>query len=125
MGVQASQIILPNQGKNQVDLSRFNILYVNELKKQLTSKGSIGDLITDSARTLLIIDLLNLKEQESVLCSRLLNYIMNSTEFFTLENLEKDFNWRVDKFAYKIELRMLYWTLLACSRYSPDNIINL
>lgn len=109
----------------RVDLSRFNILYVNELKKQLTSKGSIGDLITDSARTLLIIDLLNLKEQESVLCSRLLNYIMNSTEFFTLENLEKDFNWRVDKFAYKIELRMLYWTLLACSRYSPDNIINL
>ncbi|MFX1278163.1 MAG: hypothetical protein ACFFA3_02030 [Promethearchaeota archaeon] len=109
----------------RVDLSRFNTLYVNELKKQLTSKGSIGDLITDSARTLLIIDLLNLKEQESVLCSRLLNYIMNSTEFFTLENLEKDFNWRVDKLAYKIELQMLYWTLLACSQYSPGNIINL
>jgi hypothetical protein len=108
-----------------VNLSGFVTSYVDELKKKLTSRGSIGDLITDSAITLLILDLLDLKEQESILCSRLLNYIMNSTEFFSLENLEKDFNWRIDKLAYKIELRMLFWALLACSQYSPDNVMNL
>ncbi|MFX1428131.1 MAG: hypothetical protein ACFFBE_16880 [Promethearchaeota archaeon] len=108
-----------------IDLSRFNMLYVDELKKKLTSRGSIGDLITNSARTLLILDLLDLKEQESILCSRLLNYIVNSTDFFSLENLDKDFNWRIDKLAYKVELRMLFWALLACSQYSPDHLINL
>jgi hypothetical protein len=110
---------------NKLDLSGFNTPYIDELKKRLTSKGSIGDLITDSARALLILDLLDLKDQESVLCSRLLQYIMNTTDFFTLDNLEKDFNWRIDKVAYKIELRMLFWALLACAQYSPDNIINL
>jgi len=91
----------------------------------LTSKGAIRDQITDSARTLLILDLLDLKDQESVLCSRLLQYVMNTTDFFTLDNLEKDFNWRIDKIAFKIELRMLFWALLACTQYSPDNIVNL
>ena len=110
---------------NKLDLSGFNTPYIDELKKRLTSKGSIGDLITDSARALLILDLLDLKDQESVLCSRLLQYIMNTTDFFTLDNLEKDFNWRIDKVAYKIELRMLFWALLACAQYSPDNILNL
>jgi hypothetical protein len=108
-----------------VNLSRFHRPYLDELKKRLTSKGAIGDLVTDSARTLLIIELLNLKDQESVLCSRLLQYIMNTADFFSLENLEKDFNWRIDKTAYKIELRMLFWALLACTQYSPENIVNL
>jgi len=108
-----------------VKLTRFIVPYMNELKKILTSKGSIGDSITESAKTLLILVLLDLKEQESILCSRLLNYIIKSTDFFNLENLNKDFNWRVDKLAYKIELRMLFWALLACSQYSPDNLLNL
>ena len=107
-----------------VNLSRFKTPYIDEIKKRLTSKGSIGDQITDSARTLLILDLLDLKDQESVLCSRLLQYVMNTTDFFTLDNLEKDFNWRIDKIAYKIELRMLFWALLACTQYSPNNIVN-
>lgn len=108
-----------------VNVSRFKTSYIDEIKKKLTSKGAIGDQITDSARTLLILDLLDLKDQESVLCSRLLQYVMNTTDFFTLDNLEKDFNWRIDKIAFKIELRMLFWALLACTQYSPDNIVNL
>ena len=108
-----------------VNVSRFKTSYIDEIKKMLTSKGAIRDQITDSARTLLILDLLDLKDQESVLCSRLLQYVMNTTDFFTLDNLEKDFNWRIDKIAFKIELRMLFWALLACTQYSPDNIVNL
>jgi len=108
-----------------VDLTKYFLPYMNELKKLLTSKGSIDDSITESARVLLILDMLDLKEQETILCSRLLNYIIKSTEFFSLENIDKDFNWRVDKIAYKIELRMLFWALLACSQYSPNNLLNL
>ncbi|MFX0082756.1 MAG: hypothetical protein ACFE94_13480 [Candidatus Hodarchaeota archaeon] len=108
-----------------VKLTELSVPYVNELKKLLTPKGAISDSITESAKTLLILDMLNLKEQESILCSRLLNYIIKSTDFFNLENLDRDFNWRIDKLAYKIELRMLFWALLACSQYSPKNLLNL
>ena len=108
-----------------IDLSKFNTPYINELKKSLTPNGAIDDLITESARTLLILNLLDMKNQESVLCSRLLNFIIRSTDFFSLENLNKDFNWRIDKIAYKIELRMLFWALLACTQYIRSDFLNL
>ena len=108
-----------------IDLSKFNTPYINELKKGLTPNGAIDDLITESARTLLILNLLDMKNQESVLCSRLLNFIIRSTDFFSLENLNKDFNWRIDKIAYKIELRMLFWALLACTQYTRSDFLNL
>lgn len=108
-----------------IDLSKFNTPYINELKKGLTLNGAIDDLITESARTLLILNLLDMKNQESVLCSRLLNFIIRSTDFFSLENLNKDFNWRIDKIAYKIELRMLFWALLACTQYIRSDFLNL
>jgi hypothetical protein len=120
-----SHLSLLSMLDKNLNLSDLSTAYIDEIKKKLTSKGSIGNLITDSARTLLILDILDLKDQESVLCSRLLQYVMNTTDFFTLDNLEKDFNWRIDKVAYKIELRMLFWALLACSQYSPENILNL
>ncbi|MHA2006792.1 MAG: hypothetical protein ACXABO_04595 [Promethearchaeota archaeon] len=108
----------------QKDLSKFIPPYISEIKKELVSNGSIDDSITKSSITLLILDLLNLKDQESAFCSRLLNYILNTTKFFSLENLNRDFNWRIDKIAYKIELRMLFWALLACSQYKIHNFIN-
>ena len=104
------------------DLSKFNGLYINELKKNLNPNGSVNNLITESARVLLILILLDMKNQESLLCSRLLNFIIESTKFFNLENLNKDFNWRIDKFAYKIELKMLFWALLACSQYTISDL---
>ncbi len=109
----------------KINTSKFNTLYINELKKDLTQKGSIDDLVTNSAKTLLILSLLDMKNQESILSSRLLNFIIKSTEYFSLENLDKDFNWRIDKLAYKIELRMLFWSLLACTQYTVQNFLNL
>jgi hypothetical protein len=108
-----------------LDLSKFQLYYLNELKKKLKPKGSVDDLITDSAKMLLILSLLNMKNQESLLCSRLLNYIIESTNFFNLENLNKNFNWRIDKFAYKIELKMLFWALLACTQYPTSSFLDL
>lgn len=120
-----NQLAIINSLDKNVKLTGFIVPYMNALKRLLTSKGSTNDSITESAKTLLILVIFGLKEQESVLCSRLLNYIIKSTDFFNLENLDKDFNWRIDKLAYKIELRMLFWALLACSQYSPDNLLNL
>jgi len=101
----------------RINLQPFKSRYNNELKKLIKSNGSINDIITDSAKVLLIYDLLELKEQESEFCGQLLDFIINSTNFFSLEELNKDFNWRTDKLGYKVELRMLFWALLASSQY--------
>ena len=101
----------------RINLQPFKSRYNNELKKLIKSNGSINDVITDSAKVLLIYRLLELKEQESEYCNRLLHFITNSTSFFDLEQINEDFNWRNDKLGYKVELRMLFWTLLASSQY--------
>ncbi|MFX0139476.1 MAG: hypothetical protein ACFFDN_37895 [Candidatus Hodarchaeota archaeon] len=104
-----------------VNLNQFKTTYIKEIKKLITPNGSIGDLITESARALLILDLLNLKEQEHELCSNLLNFILNSTNFFDIENLDFNFNWRKDILGYKIELKMAYWALFASLQYTTVN----
>ncbi len=103
------------------NLIEFKTTYMKEIKRLITPNNSAGDLITESAHVLLILDLLNLKEQDPELCSNLLNFIINSTSFFSIENLDNDFNWRKDILGYKIELKMLYWALLASSQYTPMN----
>ncbi|TKJ19704.1 MAG: hypothetical protein CEE43_14720 [Promethearchaeota archaeon Loki_b32] len=104
-----------------VSLKQFETPYINEIKKLITPNGSINDLVTESARALLIFDLLNLKNKEPELCSLMLNYIINTTDFFNIENLDQNFNWRNDKLGFKIELEILYWALLASSQYIPVN----
>ncbi|MFX1572555.1 MAG: hypothetical protein ACFFB0_07390 [Promethearchaeota archaeon] len=102
-----------------VQIKRLAEPYVAELKRNLSSKEIRSNLITTMAKSLLIFDLLELKEQEAVLCSQLLNSIMDTTYFFKLDDINKYFNWRTDKLAYKVELKMLFYTLFACSRYLP------
>lgn len=92
--------------------------YITEIKKLIISNGSVNDLITESARALLILHLLNLKDNEVELCRNLLNFITSITSFFFIENVHKDFNWRSDRLGFKIELEMLYWALLASSQFS-------
>lgn len=104
-----------------VSLKQFETPYINEIKKFISPNGSINDLVTESARALLIFDLLNLKNKEPELCSLLLNYIIDTTDFFNIENLDQNFNWRNDKLGFKIELEILYWALLASSQYIPVN----
>lgn len=101
----------------RINLQQFKPLYIDELKNLIKPNGSINDVITDSAKVLLIFNLLELKEQELEYCNRLLHFITNSTSFFSLEQINKDFNWRNDRLGYKVELRMLFWTLLASSQY--------
>lgn len=102
----------------EINLDQFKINYINEIKKLREQNGSIRNLITDSALALLIFNLLDLKDHEQELCDNLLNYILNTTKFFNIENLDKDFNWQTDKLGFKIELETLYWALLASSQYA-------
>ncbi len=105
-----------------MSFKQFESFYINEIKQVMTSNGSINDLITESARVLLIFDLLNLKDQKPELCNKLLKFISDTTNFFNQENLDQNFNWRNDKLGFKIELEMLYWALLAGSQYAHINI---
>ena len=106
--------------RKEHDIEALKKTYLNEVKKSIAPNGSINDLFTDSAKALLIIDLLDLKEQEAEICSSLLNNIMKSTTFFSLTNINKEFNWRNNQMGCRIELKMLYWALLASSRYAPQ-----
>jgi len=108
----------------EADLSHFKALYMNEIKKFITSNGYVNDTITDSARALLIIDLLGLKKVEFNTCQHMLNYIISGTRYFGSDLLDKRFNWRQDKIAFLLELRMLFWSLLACSQYKLVSIEN-
>ena len=110
---------------NEANIKRFQKAYSNEIKKLSSSIGSINNIITESAKALLIIDLLNLKEEETELCSNLLNYITKSTTFFNLTNLNNGFNWQNNQLGYKIELKMLFWALLAILRYDPNLDVHL
>ncbi|TFF90770.1 MAG: hypothetical protein EU548_01330 [Promethearchaeota archaeon] len=103
----------------KVDLSHFKALYTKELKKLMAPEtGAINDTITDSARTLLILSLLKMKQLEFGLTQKLLKYIATTTDFFSLENLDKDFNWKKDKYGFAVELRMLFWALFCCLEYN-------
>ncbi|MFX1503762.1 MAG: hypothetical protein ACFFDH_22565 [Promethearchaeota archaeon] len=104
-----------------MSLVKFELMYTNEIKKLLTPNGSINDLITDSAKALLIFDLLKLKEKELEISNKLLTYISKTTDFFNIENLDKNFNWTNDKLGFKVELEILYWALLGYSQFISKN----
>ncbi len=101
-----------------IDLSFFKEFYIKYVKLKIKPNGSIKDNITDSARALLIIALLNFKEQESTTSKKIIKYIVNATEFFNIEN-NNEFNWKKNKLGFTVELRMLFWALLACSQFPP------
>ena len=100
----------------KANINNFRALYMKDLKKYITSTGYVNDTITDTSRALLIMELLDLKKTENVLCEKFLNIIINNS-YFSTESLKKRFNWKMDKIGYTIELRMLFWALLACSQY--------
>ncbi|MFX1273448.1 MAG: hypothetical protein ACFFBP_16580 [Promethearchaeota archaeon] len=112
----ASIKLFENQGKKIP--STFKGMYMKELKNLIQKNGSINNLITDSAKMLLIIDLLDLKQKEKSICNKLIEYMIDTPVFFDSRSLNPEFNWKQHKLAYVIELRMLFWALLACSQYA-------
>lgn len=92
----------------------FNGKFYNfDFERLISPNGLINENITDSARVLLIFDLLNQREQFST--TNLLNSMLSNYEAF-IEDFPQ-FNWRSDKLALKTELRMLFWLLITLLRY--------
>lgn len=98
---------------NNFDLSHFNAKYMKTVKRLMTSSGYINDTITDSARALLIMDLLGVKKAEFHIYQHLLNLIITKVKYFNSESVDKKFYWKDDKIAFSLELRMLFWALLS------------
>ena len=100
-----------------INLNIFKNPYNTEIKKLISPTGLINNNLTDTAKALLIYDLLELRIDEFATIDTLLNNIIRYSNFFEEVDF-KDFNWMKNKLALKVELRMLFWTLLAFLQFS-------
>ena len=108
---------LMNLLDKNIDFSNFKEPYLIELKSQISPNGSLNENITDTARGLLSLQLLGLQDKELNIISGLLKFLNLNVNMFKVESNFTEFDWKYDKIAFKIELRMLFWLLLAFSQY--------
>jgi len=99
--------------QKNVDLSRLKQIYISELKNSLQPNGSINNNLTDSARALLALKLMELENKNENMVNSLIYFLKNSTIFFAENQQKTKFHWTEDPIAFKIELRMLFWVSLA------------
>ncbi|MFX0075296.1 MAG: hypothetical protein ACFE96_07635 [Candidatus Hermodarchaeota archaeon] len=102
---------------NRIDFKNIQTSYLIELKKQIHPDGSVNGNTTDTARTLLTLALLDSTGKETSLIPELLGFLSHNVNFFSDSQDFTNFNWQQNKIAFKIELRMLFWMLLALSQY--------
>ncbi len=102
---------------DRIDFNNLRAPYLTELEKQILPNGSVNGNITDTARTLLTLVLLDSTEKEISIISELLKFLNQDLNFFTESQVFGDFTWDHNKIAFKIELRMLFWMLLALSQF--------
>jgi len=102
---------------SRVDFSNLKVLYLDELKQRMLHNGSINGSITESARALLIFRMFNSNDTEIRPISNLLNFLNQNLSIFKISSDTNYFNWKNDKLALKIELRMLFWAMIALSQY--------
>jgi hypothetical protein len=95
------------------DITRLKNIYYSELKNALKDDGSVNHNLTDSARGLLTLKLLDLDNSNDELIRTLVNYIKSHSRFFIENPPDNAFNWQNDQLAFKVELRMLFWVCLA------------
>jgi len=102
---------------SRVDFSNLKVLYLDLLKQRMRSNGSINGSITESARALLVFRMFNSNDMELNPISNLLNFLNQNLRVFKNTLGTNTFNWKTDKLALKIELRMLFWAIIALSQY--------
>ncbi|MBY9016786.1 MAG: hypothetical protein KGD68_13940 [Candidatus Lokiarchaeota archaeon] len=100
-----------------IDFSNLKESYLNELKNIVSPNGSLNENITETARGLLSLQLLGLKDNDLNIISGFLNFLNQNFNMFKNKSSFNAFDWKNDKIAFKIELRMLFWLLLAFSHY--------
>jgi len=99
------------------DFTNLQAPYLTELEKKIQSNGSINGNATDTARTLLTLVLLDSTGKDISIISELLQFLNQNLKFFIDNQDFGEFNCYQNKIAFKIELRMLFWMLLALSQY--------
>jgi len=102
---------------DRFDFKNLQTPYLTILEKQMLPNGSVNGNTTDTARTLLTLVLLGSTGKEIGIIPHLLKFLNQNLKFFTENEDFSDFNWNHNKIAFKIELRMLFWMLLALSQY--------
>ncbi|TET02179.1 MAG: hypothetical protein E3J90_02725 [Promethearchaeota archaeon] len=100
-----------------VSFNNFREPYLSALKNKISANGSLNENITETARGLLSLQLLGLQDKELNIISGFLNFLNQNVNMFKDESNFAEFDWKNDKIAFKIELRMLFWVLLAFSQY--------
>ena len=100
-----------------IDSSETYQDYLKELKNNITSNGSINNTLTDTSKFLIMASLLNIYDEIKDEIEKMKNYLTEETTFFYNENGSNNLNWNTDNIGYKLEIRMLYWTLLALSQF--------
>lgn len=99
------------------DVTRLKQTYYSELTKALKQNGSINNNLTDTARALLVLDLIELDQSNEDLSRILIAFIKRNNRFFDDSYSNSAFHWSNDPLAFKVELRMLFWVCLALSFY--------
>jgi hypothetical protein len=102
---------------DKFSFTNLQVPYLSELKMKIQPNGSINGNVTDTARILLTLILLDLTGKDKSINSELLQFLYQNLHFFIDNRDFGDFNCYQNKIAFKIELRMLFWTLLTLSQY--------
>jgi len=100
-----------------IGFNNFREPYLSTLKNEVLSDGSLNENITETAKGLLSLQLLGLQDKELNIISGFLKFLNQNINMFKDENNFAEFDWKNDKIAFKIELRMLFWVLFAFSQY--------
>jgi hypothetical protein len=102
---------------DRIDFKDLQTPYLTELEKQILPDGSVNGNTTDTARTLLTLVLIDSTGKESRAIPELLGFLSHNITYFSDTEDFYNFNWHQNKIAFKLELRMLFWILLALSQY--------
>jgi hypothetical protein len=99
------------------DYSHYNEKYLNAIKTLLMENGSIQNRITDTAKSLLVLTELGLKNTaEAKFMIRFLQY---ETRMFADVVAQEPLGWMNEGIGYELELKLAYWTLLALTVNFP------
>ena len=96
----------------ELDVKPLKQKFDNILQECILTNGSVNNNLTDTARTILIFHMLGVNKGDNDLISTQYDYLLKNLTFFN-NDANNEFNWKFSKLALKVELRMLFWSLLA------------
>ncbi|MBN1215699.1 MAG: hypothetical protein JXA99_09710 [Candidatus Lokiarchaeota archaeon] len=99
------------------DYRNVNNQYLKKLDKIFNELEVSNYNLTECSQLLLILDMLTLREKYAPQIKLLLNKLITNTKFFMSEIQDEDFSWKNDITAFKVEVKILYWTLITSVQY--------